>query len=165
MGCDALGDGRAVAVADFNGDGRLDLVIGNNNAAPTVYLNNQERTGNWLRVDLRGSPAQGRDPLGARVQVTVDHDGEPRTMTRWVEAGTGYAAQSEHTLHFGLGDASTVESLSVTWPGRPPRRFGKEELRDMRNTTLRIDEEHERVRKEPADRVAEAEAGRRVRGQ
>lgn len=162
MGCDALGDGRAVAVADFNSDGRLDLVIGNNAAGPTIYLNRQAATGNWLRVDLRGGPAKGRDPLGARVQVVVEHEGRPRTVTRWVETAAGYASQSEHALHFGLGEAQAVESLSVTWPGRPPLQFSRDQLADVVNTTVSIDGERGRLAR-PLGRLAGAQADQRAR--
>jgi hypothetical protein len=163
MGCDALGDGRGVAVADLNSDGRLDLVISNNNAAPTIYLNQQGRIGNWLRVNLHGGPGQGRDPLGARVQVVVEHEGRPRTITRWIEAGAGYASQSEHTLHFGVGAARAVESLSVNWPGRQTQTFTKSELAGMLNTTVSIDCQGAQLRRRLADRAVEAQAEQRAR--
>jgi hypothetical protein len=165
MGCDALEDGRGVAVADFNSDGRLDVVISNNNGRPTIYVNNQARVGNWLRIDLAGSgPGGSRDPLGARVDVVVDCPGGPRTMTRWVEAGAGYASQSEFTLHFGLGEARAVESLSVRWPGRPTRQFTKEELGEVSNRTLSIDGAGARVRRAPARDLASARTQRPGRG-
>jgi hypothetical protein len=139
MGCDALDDGRAVAVADLNNDGRLDLVIGNNNTRPTIYLNNQARTGNWLRVDLgNAEPQGGRDPLGARVDVVVRHDGKQRTITRWVEAGAGYASQSDYTLHFGLGEAGALESLTVSWPGGVKRTFTGPAIGPFINATVSI---------------------------
>jgi hypothetical protein len=164
MGCDALGDGRGVAVLDLNGDGSLDLVMSNNKARPTIFVNNQVRIGNWLRVDLRGGSGCGRDPLGARVQVVVMHDGRPRTITRWVEAGAGYASQSEYTLHFGLGEAQAVESLCVTWPGRPPRWYRKDELSEVRNTTISIDGETMRIRRKPGGGTLAAQANQPVRG-
>jgi hypothetical protein len=166
MGCDAIEDGRAVAVADFNGDGKLDVVVGNNDARPTIYLNNQARTGNWLRVDLRGAgPGCGRDPLGARVEAVVDHAGSPRTLTRWVEAGAGYASQSESTLHFGLGEARAVESLTVTRPGRSPRRFSREELGEVVNRTLSIDGQGLRARGAPVRSGVAVQLDRKVSGE
>ena len=164
MGCDSLEDGRGVAVADLNNDGRLDLVISNNNARPTIYLNNQARAGNWVRVDVKAPETGcGRDPLGARVEVVVDYEGRPRTMTRWVEAGAGYAAQSEYTLHFGLGEARDVKSVSVTYPGLPAKRFTKDDLGEVLNETVSINGGIARVRKRPAsliprDRQAKVQA-------
>ena len=166
MGCDALEDGRGVAVADLNDDGRLDLVVSTNNGRPIIYMNNQTRAGNWLRVDLGGGrQGRGRDALGARVEVVVDHNDRPRTITRWVEAGAGYASQSEYTLHFGLGDARTVESLIVTWPGLPPRRFTKDELGEVLNETVSIDGEVARVRKRQPKVVTARQTRESVRGQ
>jgi hypothetical protein len=77
MGCDSLDDGRGCVVADLNNDGRLDLIISNNNSRPTIYLNNQPQVGNWLRVDMHGAVrGSSRDPLGTRVDVLVKYNGE-----------------------------------------------------------------------------------------
>lgn len=150
MGCDNLKDGRGVAIADLNGDGRLDVVISNNAAPPTIYLNNQDHTANWLRLNLIGrGPRSCRDALGARVQVTVLCGGQLRTMTRWVEAGSGYASQSEFTLHFGLGDAPAVESLVVTWAGGTEQRFERAELTRVLNETISINQGTARLTRIP----------------
>ncbi len=106
-----------MAVADFDGDGRLDLAINNNNAAPTIYRNRLISSGNWLELTLVGSSGNP-DAVGARVRLTLAAAGgaEGKTLTRWVEAGSGFASQSAFPLHFGLGEASGIESVEIAWP-------------------------------------------------
>jgi hypothetical protein len=125
--------------------------------APTIYLiNNQPRAGNWLRVTLSGDGNRcSRDALGACAKVTVLHEGSQRTMSRWVEAGSGYASQSEFTLHFGLGDARAIESLSITWPGGQVQRFEKAELAGVLNETISVDKQRSRfTRMSPVAKAA-----------
>ena len=110
-GADNPRDSRGFAAADFDGDGRLDLVASNNDAAPTVYLSRVEPAGHWLRLELEGRRAN-RDAVGARLRFTVGG----RTLTRFVEAGSGYASQHPLAVHVGLGDATRVDAAVVVWP-------------------------------------------------
>ena len=146
-GCDDIRDGRGVALADFNHDGKLDIVINNNAAAPTIYLNRLPATGNWFRCNLIGSPSptggepgSNRDALGAKATLDVTIDGQPHQIVRWMEAGSGYAAQSESTLHFGVGASNSIDSLTVVWPSGRSEKFGADQLRDMINHECRIEE-------------------------
>ncbi len=125
-----------MAVADFDGDGRLDLAINNNGAPPTLYVNRLEPR-NWLRLRLVGT-SSGRDAVGARVALKLPADGGGKTLTRWVEAGSGYAAQSAFPLHFGLGEAERVESVEITWPSGRVARIAGDQLGI--NRTLRVEE-------------------------
>lgn len=70
------------------------------------------------------------DGVGARARLTLrDGPGAPaRTLTRWLEAGSGYASQSQHSLHFGLGGSPSLEALEVTWPSGHVDRFDGDEL-------------------------------------
>jgi hypothetical protein len=122
-GSDSVKDSRGVAVADFDGDGRLDLVINNNNETPVLYLNNLRQSGRAVELKLVGGPGSNRDAVGACVRLTAGG----KTMTRYVEAGSGYASQSMLPVHFGIGAADAVEAVEVCWPsGLVQRVEGKD---------------------------------------
>lgn len=106
-------DGRGVAVADFDTDGRLDYYQTNANQPALLLRNVTEGAGSWLELKLVGTKAN-RDAIGARVLVTAD-DGE--TYLREVNGGNGYSSQSTTRLHFGLGAAKAVKKIEIRWPG------------------------------------------------
>ncbi len=136
MGADGVRDGRGVAVADLDGDGRRDLVVANNHAAPTFYLN-RASAGRWLEVELVGRDS-ARDAVGARLRLTLSGPEGQRVLSRFVEAGAGYAAQSAFPVHFGLGDSATPTALEVRWPSGRVEQFGPDQLGIDRR--LRIEE-------------------------
>ena len=134
-GADCIKDSRGVAVADFNGDGRLDLLINNNNATPTLYLNNVAKSGNAVVIELKGMRSNG-DAIGARVRLTV----AGKTMMRQVEAGSGYASEMMLPVHFGLGAGGTIEAVEITWPSGLIQTFDKLETAAWNNSKVTIEE-------------------------
>ncbi|MEQ1825204.1 MAG: CRTAC1 family protein [Pirellula sp.] len=140
LGCDAIEDSRGVAIADLNNDGRLDIVINNNNEVPAIYLNQLAGSGNWMRMILAAGENSNRDAIGASVQILLDKEGKECKLSRWVEAGTGYSAQSDTRLHFGLGDAEQIKLLRITWPDGCLEEYAGEKLRGRLNSTFRIEQ-------------------------
>ena len=112
-GVDNDKDGRGLAVADFDQDGRLEFFQANANQEPIFYRNVTATVGNWVQLDLVGSTSN-RDAIGARVTLKT---GSGKTLIREVQGGNGYAGQSTRRIHFGLGPDTTIESLEIRWPG------------------------------------------------
>jgi hypothetical protein len=112
---------RSAASADFDGDGRLDLIVNNFNHEPS-YLHNEFKPKHWLAVKLVGKTVN-RDAVGA---VVVLKSGETKQV-RTVDAG-GYLAQSSRVLHFGLGQLTKVDELEVRWPGKKVQKVANPKI-------------------------------------
>jgi hypothetical protein len=109
--------GRGAAVADFNLDGMLDIVVVNRNAPASLFRNLGAKTewghrplGNWIAVEL-SQPGVNRDAVGARISVKTGN----HTMTRTVEVGGGHASGQMGFVHLGLGTAERAE-IRIKWP-------------------------------------------------
>jgi hypothetical protein len=102
---------RGCAFGDFNNDGKIDVVIVNMNDPPSLWRNDTQTANNSVLVKLIGTKAN-RDAIGARVWVvTKDH-----TQMDEVHSGDSVMSMSDLRLHFGLGTAQKIDSLSVRWP-------------------------------------------------
>ena len=141
-GSDGIKDGRGVAIADFNGDGKLDLVINNNNEQPTVYLNRVNKSGNSVEIKLKGSGTEvegkrsSRDAIGAQVRLAI----AGKTMLRQVEAGSGFASEGMRPIHFGLGSAARIEAVEIRWPSGLVQKFESTQASGWINSQVQITE-------------------------
>lgn len=112
---EALGFGSTreafgMATGDLNGDGTLEVVIGNETGLPSIWDAGCTADA-WLEFDLIG-PGGTRDLVGAQVFV---EDGD-RSWLREVQS-LRTVGQGPARLHVGLGDRDTVDSVTVRWPG------------------------------------------------
>jgi enediyne biosynthesis protein E4 len=105
-------NGRGVAAADFDNDGRVDIAV-NTIGGKLLLLRNTSPAGHWLEVKLpRFAP-------GAVVTVRLA-DGE--TQSREVHAGSSYLSSEDPRVHYGLGSSREVAELTVRYPdGRVTR--------------------------------------------
>ena len=102
-----LVNGRGLAAADYDNDGRVDIAI-NSIGGKLILLHNTGPSGHWLEVKL------SRFAPGTRLVATLPNGDH---VAREVQAGSSYLSSEDPRVHFGLGTATKVERLDVHWPG------------------------------------------------
>jgi hypothetical protein len=103
---------RGAAFGDFNNDGRIDVVVTNQNSPPDLFMNRSKSSNHWLLVRLVGTRSN-RDGLGARLKATPAGGA---SIYNHATTSTGLSASSDPRVHFGLGAAERVEKLEIWWP-------------------------------------------------
>ncbi len=118
-GLDFPDDARAIAFCDWDCDGDVDLWLRNRTAPRLRLMLNRGGGGGGLVFELEGTRCN-RDAVGAVVELGIAGQAP---MRRTIRAGELFLSQSSRRAHFGIGSASTVESVSVRWPGGVRERF------------------------------------------
>lgn len=104
-------DGRAVAVADLWNNGALDVVVANQDGPLLIYKNHVDPAEKWIEFQLTGTRSN-REAIGA--EVTLYWNGQKQIQE--ICAGSGFAAENDLRLHFGLGKAPDIEKAVIRWP-------------------------------------------------
>jgi len=116
-------DGRSVAIADFQNRGVLDAVVANQNGPLLLYRNTVQPGNNWIEFELEGQTSN-RSAIGA--QVRAFWNGQEQLQE--VSGGSGFCAQNDRRLHFGLGKASRVDRVEIRWPSGKTQTIAAPEL-------------------------------------
>jgi hypothetical protein len=102
---------RGLAIGDYNNDGRIDVLIGNNGGAPVLLKNNAGDGNHWLGVKLQGTTCN-RDAIGAT--ITWSAGGKKRS--RFKSSGGSYLSSHDMREVLGIGTSGTIEWLEIKWP-------------------------------------------------
>ncbi|MDH3531028.1 MAG: ASPIC/UnbV domain-containing protein, partial [Acidobacteriota bacterium] len=100
------------ALADFDGDGRIDVIVNVMDSGPALLQNVVEKPGNWISIKLVGGKSSPRDAVGSVVFAKTGN----LTQRADLISGASYASQSQQVIHFGLGSATSIDELKILWP-------------------------------------------------
>jgi hypothetical protein len=102
---------RGLAVGDYNNDGRVDVLVGNNGGAPLLLKNNAGEGNHWVGIKLQGTGCN-RDAIGATITWSVNG----KTRSRLKTHGGSYLSSHDMREVLGLGTAAKADWVEIKWP-------------------------------------------------
>jgi hypothetical protein len=110
---------RGSAVADYDDDGDLDILVVNLNSRPSLYRNDADKANHWIGFGLEGTRSN-RNAIGARLEI----EALGRKQIAEVRSGSSYLSQDDLRVHFGLGKATRVDRGRIRWPNGNTQELG-----------------------------------------
>lgn len=111
VGATDIYDGRAVALADLDNNGTLDVLAANQRGPLLLYKNQVAENTNWIAFELKGTKSNA-SAIGA--QVRLFWNGQEQLQE--LPAASGFSAQNQRRLHFGLGQTADIDQVRIRWP-------------------------------------------------
>lgn len=122
---------RGMAVGDLWNNGKMEAVISNMSAPPSLLVNDVNNGNHWIAFRVVGAPVTVRpggkafssslDAIGARITVRAGN----RTFVDEVRSGSSFISNSDMRVHFGLGATTKIDSVEIRWPSGLTERFDK----------------------------------------
>ena len=103
--------GRGSATADFDNDGRMDVLVVDYEGSPLLFENRSQTANHWLKFDLRGA-APNAFAYGARIAACA----QDQLWVGQVSPASSYLSSSDPRIHFGLGELTALETITIRWP-------------------------------------------------
>ncbi len=102
---------RGCAFGDFDGDGRIDIVVTSMDHDAELWMNRTANADHWLNIALQGVKSN-RDGIGARIKVVT----KAGTQYNHQTSSVCYASSSLGPVHFGLGTETNATTVEIHWP-------------------------------------------------
>lgn len=129
-GLDQKLNGQGACIVDLDNDGALDIVVNNSDADAGIYRNTNKSRNNFLQVKLEFKPLN-RDGIGSTVEIWTLGSRQMKTLY----LSRGFQSSQPSIIHFGLADATTIDSLIITWPNGSRQK----QIKVNANQRLKID--------------------------